>query len=387
MLFYLSIISSLITFVMLLYNYNRNKNSFLLAGYLLPVYLYGIKHYMILESDSILGIAIFHGHFSPIFLLPGAMLYLYVRNSLKNEWRFTRFDFLHFIPFIVDCLNVVPFYLISWPEKMETARLLYANPNYSKFANTNLLFPFYIVTTTRAFLFMSYIIASSVLLLRHWKDHFKTIDSINRKNLFRWLCFLISSAIVLAGCTILITLTFFGNNQLEKSDINDYHYTLIAYLILSIIPLVMVFYPQVLYGIPVSQISTTASRVPKKEKPAFKTTEMADLAEKILLYFETEKPYLNPSFSLDDLSVYLGVPKYQLYECFNKYLNKKFIELRTNFRIAHAKKLLLSSEMDSMSLEGIWNASGFSSKTNFFTTFKEETGVTPIEFIQQQKLS
>jgi YesN/AraC family two-component response regulator len=58
--------------------------------------------------------------------------------------------------------------------------------------------------------------------------------------------------------------------------------------------------------------------------------------------------------------------------------------LRTSFRVKHAKKLLLTVEIDSVSLNGIWMESGFSSRTNFFTSFKEETGLTPIEFIQKQ---
>ena len=81
------------------------------------------------------------------------------------------------------------------------------------------------------------------------------------------------------------------------------------------------------------------------------------------------------------------MPKHQLYTCLNTCLNKKFTQLRTSFRIEHAKKLLLSGDLDSKSLQGIWMEAGFSSKTNFFTTFKEETGLTPTEFIQLEKNS
>jgi AraC-like DNA-binding protein len=37
-------------------------------------------------------------------------------------------------------------------------------------------------------------------------------------------------------------------------------------------------------------------------------------------------------------------------------------------------------------MEGIWTKAGFSSRTNFFVSFKEETGLTPLEFIKNKNL-
>lgn len=112
---------------------------------------------------------------------------------------------------------------------------------------------------------------------------------------------------------------------------------------------------------------------------------MALLAERILNYFENSKPYLNTTFTLDTIATDLEIPKHQIYICLNTCIGKKFIQLRTKYRVEHAKTLLLSNEIDTVSLQGIWMESGFTSKTNFFTSFKEETGLTPIEFIHQKK--
>jgi AraC-like DNA-binding protein len=37
-------------------------------------------------------------------------------------------------------------------------------------------------------------------------------------------------------------------------------------------------------------------------------------------------------------------------------------------------------------MEGIWTKAGFSSRTSFFGSFKEFTGVTPTEFIKINQL-
>jgi len=47
--------------------------------------------------------------------------------------------------------------------------------------------------------------------------------------------------------------------------------------------------------------------------------------------------------------------------------------------------MLKNQKSEALSLKEIWINSGFSSKTNFFTTFKEETGFTPTEYIKNTK--
>jgi YesN/AraC family two-component response regulator len=109
------------------------------------------------------------------------------------------------------------------------------------------------------------------------------------------------------------------------------------------------------------------------------------LSKRMMSLIDDEKLYLNPDFSLDTLAQRLDVPKHRLYPCFNAILKKKFSELRTELRISYVKNLLLSEEFNAVSMEGIWTKAGFASKTNFFTTFKEETGFTPLEFIKLKK--
>jgi AraC-like DNA-binding protein len=87
---------------------------------------------------------------------------------------------------------------------------------------------------------------------------------------------------------------------------------------------------------------------------------------------------------MDDLVIYLKEPKSLVYKSLNDVIGEKFTDIRTRYRIAHAKKLLATQAKTNISLQEIWTESGFSSKTNFFTSFKEETGMTPTEFIKNQ---
>lgn len=387
MILYLSIFTLILTVSLTFHNYKTNKNSLYLAGFLVPLSIYNILHYYLFEGNSILGIAIFFRHFSPLFYILGAMLYLYVRGSLKNDWIFSKQDLWHLLPLCVGLLNIVPYYFISFEQKLYFAEKVQQTSNFNQPIYQNLFYPFYISSIIRAVLFFGYVVASFFLLYGHWKNKQNQLIVNSKKNLFRWLIFLTSSALVLSICFIFLTFGFYINTWVQKSAITDFNYTLIAGLSFCLIPAVMIFYPQVVYGVPIAILSEKKKNKAEKLKQNHEKDNLVVLAEKIILHFEIDQPYLNKEFSLDDLSQHLGVPKHQIYTCLNSAINKKFTELRTSYRIEHAKKLLLSGDIDSISLQGIWMNSGFSSKTNFFTTFKEETGLTPIEFVQHKKVN
>lgn len=155
----------------------------------------------------------------------------------------------------------------------------------------------------------------------------------------------------------------------------------------------MLIFPQHLYGIPANRKKVTEevenNYIPKETLTLISKKSndpFASVAKAIIEYLEKEKPFVNPDFSIDDLSKSLDIQKHHIYYCFNNILQIKFTTLRTRMRIDYAKEILLKGELSSMSMEGIWSKAGFSSRTNFFVSFKEETGLTPVEYIKNQGL-
>jgi AraC-like DNA-binding protein len=383
MIFYLSITTLILSLLISYNNYRDNKNSILLAGYMCILSIYNILHFFLFEGNSILGIAILLRHISPLFYIPGLLLFFYVRGTLKNEWSLSKRDLWHFIPMIIGFINIIPYFLIPFEDKIHYAEQLFSASDFNFLTKTTLIYPFYVSAIIRSVLFFSYVTASGVLI---WKFHKSTKrkDESTQKQI-KWLIFLIGNAILLSICSFCLTFGFYVDAIVEKTAMNNNIFTVIAGLTFSFIPTVLIFFPQVLYGIPHSELMDPNRK--DKDRDGLSDKNLYILAARIIEYFENDKPYLDKSFSLDDLANHLDVPKHQLYTCLNTCLNKKFTQLRTSFRIEHAKKLLLSGDLDSKSLQGIWMEAGFSSKTNFFTTFKEETGLTPTEFILLEKNS
>jgi AraC-like DNA-binding protein len=59
--------------------------------------------------------------------------------------------------------------------------------------------------------------------------------------------------------------------------------------------------------------------------------------------------------------------------------------LRASKRIEYAKSLLLQGITKDFTIDKVAEMSGFSSRSTFFSTFKEYTGLTPTEFVEKTK--
>jgi AraC-like DNA-binding protein len=100
-----------------------------------------------------------------------------------------------------------------------------------------------------------------------------------------------------------------------------------------------------------------------------------------------DKPFLSADFSFDDLVVLLAVPKNLVQRCLTEHLNTKFTDLRSHYRIRHAKELLCDTSNQNITIEAIGFESGFTTRSSFYRAFKEQTGITPKEFVSPKDLS
>jgi AraC-like DNA-binding protein len=111
-------------------------------------------------------------------------------------------------------------------------------------------------------------------------------------------------------------------------------------------------------------------------------TKKSDL-DLIITYIETKKSYLNPTFSLHDLSRELNIPHLRVSGFFNKQLKTPFPEFRNRLRVSHAIQLFKEGTHAQMSIEGIATICGFKNKSRFYAAFKAEYKMTPTEWIEK----
>ncbi len=93
---------------------------------------------------------------------------------------------------------------------------------------------------------------------------------------------------------------------------------------------------------------------------------------------QTQQLYLNPNLSLAQLAKKVGGLQTTVSQALNDKLNKSFNVYVNEFRIEHAKKLLINESHLNMDL--IAERSGFNSTSTFFSVFKKIAGQTPASY-------
>ncbi len=108
----------------------------------------------------------------------------------------------------------------------------------------------------------------------------------------------------------------------------------------------------------------------------------AEEGQRLVKAIEVHKWYLDPEFSLVQLSNRCGLNSSYASRALNFGIDKSFKTVLNSFRVTHAKKLI---EQDNSSLLEIALNSGFGSKASFNRIFLDLTGETPSQCRYQHR--
>lgn len=106
--------------------------------------------------------------------------------------------------------------------------------------------------------------------------------------------------------------------------------------------------------------------------------------EKLIQLIETQKPYLDPELSLPKLADLMEISTHKLSNLINQGFELNFYQLINSYRIEESKRLLLDPNLQHLGILQIGFEAGFNSKTTFNTTFKNATGLSPLEYRKQR---
>ncbi|CAL2055330.1 HTH araC/xylS-type domain-containing protein [Tenacibaculum sp. 190524A05c] len=97
-------------------------------------------------------------------------------------------------------------------------------------------------------------------------------------------------------------------------------------------------------------------------------------------FIKSEKIYLQPKYTLQNLSGDLNIGSSTLSATINKNAKKSFVDYINEMRVKQAKKFLLDHKYEGYTIASIGLESGFNSKSAFYDVFKKHTGMTPLAY-------
>ena len=389
-----ALLSLFISIILIFFNWKENKNTVYLGLFLFNISIYSLTHYFSVFGDSAFWLAIFYGHFSPFMMLAGPLIYFYVRGIIQDTYILKRSDFVHFIPAVIVLIGTIPYYLTPFSVKLENARMILEDMNQLKFMRVNIIFP---IAANYILRISSLLIYTLISYYRIWKYRPSVKKSIPTQQYlltYRWLNMFFITLIILLIAFAMLTADFIQKTPKETYSAMDLVHSLggIMFLLLSISLLI---FPQILYGFPIYTEITNArkSKTSAIANPNFVQNGLdeddddnpfIELRDQINAYLEDEKPYLNPDFSIGDVAAALKVPQHHVSYCLRVLFKQSFPKLKTTLRIQYALQLMNSSDFEHLSIEGIGQMAGFSSRSSFYSAFQAEMGCSPGEYLEKK---
>jgi len=380
---YLLIIVFILAIYLAVITYKHNKISYFLISFLLVFSSYGISNYTIIVSQSVFWTAIFFNHSSPFWLLPGPLLYFYVKgtlkdeNPLKNKW-----EYLHFLPSIIQLIGIIPYCLKPFIEKEEIARQIIANTNYLKDIHVNWLYPKasigYIFRPITSAIY-AVVCCLNLIKLHPIKNKDNNYAKPQATIVFYWLVFIISIT-CLISINVFIEMYFITfSKHLSKVAL-----TLPSFFVEEIVALLLIvcliIFPTILHGMPfIKKTKNTVKKIAKSENP------FEEMAADLIQIINDKKLYLNKNFQIQDLANELNIPQHHILYCFDQVIHQNFSDYVTLARIQFAKELIEKGEADSLPIEALAENSGFASTSIFQNAFKKVTGHSLIVYIEKHK--
>lgn len=353
--------------------------------------LYSLAHYATIYSGSKTMIAILLVNFTPLFLTVGPILYFYVRGVLRDDYRLSKTDWLHFVPALILCINILPHLFSSYEDKIEFATRVLQNPA-EILKNKNLFVPSVVNFVFRPLIGLIYVLICIRLMFLKFK--YERPENKQAKLIYTWLVFLIFSTLLVYTSFLIFTIFSFQTLDYKIAEVKGYYFLNLTLIGLVLFNVSLLFFPNILYGLPQLDFvlpnkikDPAAEQLPKKVVRSFEISDekLQLLHDKIEQYCQT-KPYLNPEFSLSTMSADTDIPVHHLSYYFNEHLNINFNAWKNDHKINYVIELIDNGSNELLTLDALAKQAGFGSRTTFFNAFKQKMGLTPSEFLNKQNI-
>jgi AraC-like DNA-binding protein len=298
----------------------------------------------------------------PFYSLGAPLLYFYVRTLLKGRSALGKKDLLHFLPFALCLLYLLPFYFLS-----SKAKLFSVGAHYDYWARWS-----YIRSTTLILQFIIYLflIARMLVTFSRKPEHQTSPAEASVRFQVRFML-LTFTALWVFGLLKFVLTTIFPAYNTETVDL--------------LIPagLSLFVYAMAYMGLRKPEALTGMDEVPptRRYEKSTLTVERSDAyRQRLLELMNTEKPYLDGGLTLQKLAKSLAVSPHHLSQTINEQLNQSFVDFINAYRIEEAKRLLTDPAKKHYSILAVSEEVGFNSKSAFNTAFKRHANMTPSEF-------
>ncbi len=304
----------------------------------------------------------------PILFLFGPLLYLYLGSLTTENFRLKPALALHLLPFVVICvLRSLKGSVSIWSPSDLSENPLYI---YNKIYYSFLIISLFI-----------YWFLSLRLVIKHKRNIPYNFSNYTPGNTLNWSVFVLSLFLVFFIADFsMFYINKVLNLEIFKISLLPVSLTVFTFIMIFFGINQIVIYPAYIKTPKNDSKEPEPSATVRKDRTLIDEKQRETLSEMVFEYLKSNKPYLNPDFSLQMMADDLNISRQKLSYLINSGQGKNFYKLVNEFRVQEVKDRLSDPEYKTYSVLGIGLECGFNSKASFNRIFKEETGFTPTEF-------
>ena len=122
-------------------------------------------------------------------------------------------------------------------------------------------------------------------------------------------------------------------------------------------------------------------------KPIIDSEKHKQIFAEIDTLVKNDALFLNPELTISDIATQINEHPRLISTTINDMSGSNFNNYINLFRVEYAKKLLLSDRSKTINIESIGQESGFKSNSSFYSAFKKNMNLTPLQFIKANQNS
>ena len=322
----------------------------------------------------------------PLVFVFGPILYLYARAVSTGGQSFRKASLLHFVPFLLVTLRLLPFYLQDGAAKLAFLQDLFQNgpPRYVAIIE-QLQYPHGII----------YVFLTIGVLRSHRARMRQTQSSIERINLL-WLRNLtIAIAAIWALATGLNLTDLAGIEIPMASSLTPLAVSVLVYAVGYMgLKQPEIFQQPIRFDEPsretllpapaqATQVGTQEG-VPGEgagyEKSGLTPAQAEARMQQLLRVMEEKQPYRKSLLTLQELADEMAISAHNLSEVINTQAGKNFYDFVNRYRVEEVMRRLQDPRSAHLTILAIAEESGFNSKSTFNAFFRKVTGLTPSQY-------
>ena len=294
------------------------------------------------------------------------VFYLYVLSVCYSDFKFKPKYIVHLLPFLIVNTILLPrFYTVNLASKIS---FLKDRQNMIELQFTHILFHIQVVI---------YMIAV-FMILRKAKKLYLENHAGTSVNSYNWL---FQFTIVL---TILYLITLVKNIFKFSDYPNISEGIKIGLVVFQLVIICWYLFkalnnPGLFRNIDskLKLVSDIILEEKNTENLSLNEKESDEMVSKLQQFMTEEKPFLNPSLTIQDISNKIQIPTRELSVLINHQLDQHFYDFVNFYRIEYAMGILKDNTKSKVTILEILYEVGFNSKSSFNTAFKKHTGNTP----------